>query len=168
MLRRLLVAILFMFTAPALAVSQTLIVDSLEDFQVTNPTPTQCTLREAMEAVLGNLKPEGCDIDNGPPLITFEPGLTGTVNLIGPLPVVTKSMEIRGNGADNIGLTGAGQFRVLERNDPDGVPVPDGWVHAWALSLECDGCPLGQQFFNDLSAVGHAGTIPYLKGVGKP
>ncbi|MGH9136264.1 MAG: choice-of-anchor Q domain-containing protein, partial [Acidimicrobiales bacterium] len=95
--------------APA-AQADNIVVDSLED------DGTDTTLRDAIIEANGNAEPD---------VITFQAGLTGTIELVSDLEIVDEELEIQGPGASVITVDGQGGdnvFYLFSFDEPD-TPV---------------------------------------------
>ncbi|MGA9574206.1 MAG: choice-of-anchor Q domain-containing protein [Lysobacterales bacterium] len=72
-----------------------------------------CTLREALESIMGGAPVAGC-IDagaTGVDRIEFAPGVTGTIALTANLPTVDQSIHIVGPGSSVLAIDGQGSYR---------------------------------------------------------
>src|SRR5436305_9636440 len=73
--------------------------DDHNDFVCDN----DCTLREAIQAANNAV--------NTPDTITF--GVTGTINLVSPLPAINDPVTINGPGADKLTISGGQTYRIF-------------------------------------------------------
>ena len=83
-----------------------LIVNTLADHNDGLCSPVDCTLREAITTA--NATP-------GSEVIAFRPGLNGTIQLTGPLPILSTSLSIMGPGKDVITVrrSTGGEYRIF-------------------------------------------------------
>jgi hypothetical protein len=83
-----------------------------------DPSPGQCTLRDALDdAAANNNAPT---VDN----ILFDSSVTGTITLNGTqLPTIDEPLYIDGPGANALTVSGNDASRILSMNTPDGTDV---------------------------------------------
>ena len=120
----------------------TFTVTTLDDHDDGTCNAADCTLREAITAANARL---GTDV------IRFAPGLTGTIQLTGPLPNLSSDITMEGPGADKLTVrrnTG-GDYRIFTISDGlgaagpvvnvSGLTMSNGTVTAGGFPANCGG-----------------------------